>query len=153
LLLPGVHLAGGRGAALDSLLVDYARSVLTGTITDPQGNSTVAEVHVVEFGRAERRRRAWLGLAGWWGGAAMATVVPGARLLLVPGLAALGIYSAARRLHTARVVVEVSGICPTCGAAEALEVPETWQPPAPIACRQCGSHLAFAAEEDAGARE
>lgn len=138
---------------LDSLLVEYARSVLTGTITDPHGNAGDADVHVVEFGRVERRRRAWLGLAGWWAGAAMVAFVPGPRLLLVPGLAALGIYSAARRFHTARVVVDVSGICPTCGAAEALEVPETWRPPAPITCRRCGSNLAFAAAQDVAAGE
>jgi hypothetical protein len=141
-------LAAAPRAALDSLAVDYARSTLPGTITDPHGNSGEVELHVVTFGRAERRRRAWLGLAGWWAGAAIVAVLPRARLVLVPGFVALGVYSAARRFHAARVVVAVRGVCPTCGAAEALDAPEAWQPPTPIICRRCHSHLSFTAEVD-----
>jgi hypothetical protein len=117
---------------------------ITGAVSGPAGRSSRAEVRVVEFGSRERRRRAWLGLAGWWAGASMAAFLPVGRVPLAAGLATAGVYSAVRRYRTARVVVEVIGDCPECGAAQALEVPHDWEPPAPVTCRACRAKLAFA---------
>jgi hypothetical protein len=132
----------GAGS-LDSPPVDYARFAIRGQITGPQGTTVQAEVRVVEFDSGQRRRRAWLGLTAWWTAAGMAAFLPAMRGLLVPGFVALGIYSAVRRYRTDRVVVEVKGNCPACGVAGALEVPEAWQPPAPITCRRCRASLVF----------
>ena len=97
----------------------------------------------MQFEPGERRRRAWLGLAGWWAAAAMSAFLPVGRVALVAGFAAFGIYSAVRRYRTEQVVVEVIGDCPECGAGQTLEAPEAWDPPAPLSCRACRAQLTF----------
>jgi hypothetical protein len=126
--------------------VDYARVAISGTVSGAGGVSGSAEIHVVEFGPRERRRRAWLGLAGWWGAAGMAAFLPVGRGVVVAGLAGFGVYSAARRYRAEHVVVEVIGDCPLCGAAHALDAPEAWAAPAPLTCRVCRGQLTFSAD-------
>jgi hypothetical protein len=130
--------------------VDYARVAISGAVSGSAGRSGPAEVRLVEFGPHERRHRAWLGLAGWWGAAAMAAFVPIGHGLLAAGLAVFGVYSAARRYGTEHVVVEVTGECPECGAAQSLEAPEAWVPTAPLTCRTCRADLAFSADPPPG---
>ncbi len=117
-----------------------------GAVSGSGGRSGPAEIHVVQFGPGERRRRAWLGLAAWWAAAAMSAFLPVGRLMLVAGFAAFGIYSAVRRYRIEQVVVEVIGNCPECGARQTLAAPEAWEPPAPLTCRACRAALVFSTD-------
>jgi hypothetical protein len=128
------------------VLVEYTRIAISGIVSGSAGHSGPAEIRLVEFGPRERRRRAWLGLAGWWAVAGMCAFLPVGRGVLVVGFAGFGIYSAVRRSRTEQVVVEVIGDCPECGAGQTLTAPEAWGPPAPLTCRACRAVLAFSAD-------
>jgi len=79
--------------------------------------STDALARVAVHGRADRVRRAVLGLLGCWAAACVALFLPVLHFVLVPSLLIAGPWLALVRLGERRTVLGVEGPCPACGGA------------------------------------
>jgi hypothetical protein len=79
--------------------------------------SSEAAARVAVYGRADRVRRAVLGLLACWGAACAAVFLPVLHFVLVPSLLIAGPWLAFVRLGERRTVLGVEGPCPACGGA------------------------------------
>ncbi|HEX9729103.1 MAG TPA: hypothetical protein VGA37_11410 [Gemmatimonadales bacterium] len=106
---------------------------------------TDATVELVTFNRAQRMRRAWLGLATWWAAAVASVFIPIAHFALVPGFFLFGIYSFSSRVRTSTVAVSARGICPDCGEEQEFDLPPRWRETIEVACGGCSRALRLSA--------
>lgn len=92
---------------------------------------------VTRYDRAGRWRRAFKGLATWWGAGFVGAFIPLAHLLLVPGFGLAGLISFAHRLRTLEVAHEVRGTCPDCALEQAFDGGRGWSLPFEVSCAGC----------------
>ncbi len=98
---------------------------------------TTATVTIRSFDKPERIRRAFKGLATFWGAAIGSVFIPVAHFLLVPSFAVYGAYTFFERLGAEQVVIAAAGTCPDCGKPQQLETGGRWRVPRNVACRYC----------------
>ena len=116
------------------------------------GEPTSGSVTIREFNRNERVRRAFAGLAKWWGVAVVAVFIPVAHFVLVPSFLAYGAWQFFQRLGAGAVASDAHGTCPDCGAEQVLELASRWQAPQPVTCRHCHRGLQLVLPLPAGDR-
>lgn len=110
--------------------------------SDDQGK---AEVHIREFDRPARLRRAVAGLATWWAVALGCVFIPVAHFVLVPGFAGFGLFVFFQRLRTDVIVVAAHGTCPDCGEEQDLDLSGRWEEGQSVSCRSCHRSLRLSA--------
>ena len=111
------------------------------TITGYADEPAAGTARVARYDPAGRIRRALRGVALWWAVAVAGAFIPVAHFLLVPGFGGLGLIVFFRRLGIDRVTERVEGTCPDCRADQAFTVPDRWNPPLELTCRECGRGL------------
>src|SRR5689334_8218551 len=74
-----------------------------------------AKVHVLGHDRADRARRAVLGLGACWGAAILAIFIPLLHFILVPSLIVAGPLVALSQLKQRVTILDIDGPCPCCG--------------------------------------
>ena len=107
------------------------------TLRGYHGEPTAGTVTIHEFNREQRLRRALAGLGKWWGVALVCVLIPVAHFVLVPSFLVYGTWQFFQRLGTAELATDARGVCPDCGAEQALELAPRWRAPQPVTCRQC----------------
>ena len=119
-------------------------------LTGYNGRPTRGAVTIHEFDRAARMRRALAALGKWWAVALGCVFIPVAHFLLVPAFLAVGVWQFFQRLGTAELAADARGVCPDCGAEQALDLAARWRAPQPVTCRQCHRGLVLASPPESG---
>jgi len=114
------------------------------TLSGYHGRPTRGRATIQVFERGERWRRALKGLGTWWGVAVGSVFIPVAHFILVPSFLGYGIWQFASRLGTTELVADAHGVCPDCGAEQALQLAAQWRTPQPVTCRACRRGLTLA---------
>ena len=114
------------------------------TLSGYEGAPTRGTANIQRFHPAERWRRRLAALVKWWGLAILSVFIPVAHFVLVPAFLIFGGLQFFARLRTAELVVSARGMCPDCGAEQALELAPRWQAPQSVTCRSCQRGLVLA---------
>lgn len=104
-----------------------------------------ADILLRNYDPVARWRRALLGLAGLWGLALAAVLIPVLHFLLVPGLLLAGLFVAGRRLRLRVALLRAEGACPGCATMVSADLGGV-RPDWPIwtFCPHCGGRLRIA---------
>jgi hypothetical protein len=94
-----------------------------------------------EFDRAARVRRAARVFGLLLAGALISLPIPAWHLIGVPGFLIAAIVMGVRRLREERVVESAVGLCPACGDASNLDLPDTVRFPHTLPCPRCGEYV------------
>ncbi len=121
--------------------MQYARQEQQFRLTGYGDRITDVSVLLVSFDKAQRQRRAWLGLATWWALGVATAFIPVAHFVLVPGFFGFGIYSFVQRRRTAVVPLHARGICPDCGQEQDFAIPARWGDRVSLTCPACHRSL------------
>jgi hypothetical protein len=107
-----------------------------------------AELSVIMRNAGERTRRAVLTWLAGWGLAIVAVFLPVLHFILVPLLFLGGPLLALHRLGERVSVLEVSGECPGCGAAQRQPLNAGAKPRLEFRCDACGRAIGVALPEE-----
>jgi hypothetical protein len=113
------------------------------TLSGYHGAPTPATLLVATFDRSERLRRAFKGLAGFWGAMVVSVFIPIAHFVLVPSFLCIGVWQFLRRLRTGELVRGAHGSCPDCGTEQDFELGSSGVPQS-VTCGRCHRGLTLA---------
>ena len=118
------------------------------TLAGYHGVPTPVQLLVATFDGPARTRRAFKGLAGFWGAMVVSVFIPLAHVVLVPSFFFIGIWQFFRRLRVAELVRGAHGRCPDCGTEQDFEM-SSRRFPQSVTCGSCHRGLTIAEAEAA----